>query len=339
MKNIKSKSTENYKSALFWEKKQNDDIICTLCPHECVIAPGQVGACKARKNIDGKMISLNFGLACASIDPIEKKPLFHWRPGSRTLSFGTFGCNLFCPFCQNFHLSRTDNGSGLHKATPRDILSIAYDTGLNSVSFTYNEPTVWFEFVIETSILIKKHKLETVLVTNGYISPAPRDELLGFTDAINIDLKGFSDETYSLLGGSLNPVLETITAAYRKGVHIEITHLVVPGINDSMAEFRAMTHWIRKISPNIPLHITKYFPAHNWDHPPTSREEINQRIQVAEEDLNYVFSGNLGLGNNTICPNCGEMVISRPPFDKLHNFLSPEGKCPFCDTPLGIVTK
>lgn len=332
-------NAEDLQTALFWEESGEGNIRCTLCPHGCSIIPGQVGLCKARKNIEGKLVSLNFGLYCASIDPIEKKPLFHWRPGSRTLSFGTFGCNLFCPFCQNFHLSRADNGSALQKATPGDILSTANNTGLNSVSFTYNEPTVWFEFVMETSILLRSQKIATVLVTNGYISPAPRDELLGLTDAINIDLKGFSDKTYSLMGGSLDPVLDTISAAFGKGVHIEITHLVVPGINDSMAEFKAMIHWIKGISPDIPLHITRYFPAHMWDRAPTPREEIFKRTEAASEDLNYVYSGNLGLENSTNCPNCGKRIISRPLVGIITNLADPEGKCPFCNTPLGIVTR
>ena len=282
---------------------------------------------------------MNFGLICSAIDPIEKKPLFHWRPGSTILSIGSFGCNLFCPFCQNFHLSRTGSGSGLQKATPRDIVSLAYDAGLDSVAFTYNEPTVCFEFVLETSLLLKSQKMAVVLVTNGYISVAPREELLGLIDAMNIDLKGFSDETYSRLCGSLEPVLKTILSAAGKNVHLEITHLVVPGINDSMVEFRSMVRWIKEVSPDIPLHITRYFPANEWHRPPTQKAEIIRRVHEASEELNYVYTGNLGLDNYTNCPNCGKTVISRSFIDGLNNLIGTEGKCPFCNTRIGIVTK
>lgn len=339
MKDSFTEVNEYYKEALFWKKEGAGAILCTLCPRSCVITPGNTGACKTRKNIDGKLASINYGLMCAAIDQIEKKPLFHWRPGSSILSIGSFGCNLFCPFCQNYHLSRAGNGSGLQKATPRDILSLAFGSGLDSVAFTYNEPTVWFEFVLETALLLKSHRIATVIVTNGYISSIPREELLGFTDAINIDLKGFSDETYSRLGGSLEPVLETIFSAYKRGVHLEITHLVVPGINDSMVEFRSMIQWIKGISPDIPLHISRYFPACDWDRPPTPGEEIFNRVQAALEELNYVYIGNLGLDNDTKCPYCGKTVISRSSFGELDNLIGTKAKCPFCNTPLGIVTK
>lgn len=339
MKSLVPQRDKDRKVASYWEKGEDGDIRCTLCPHSCVIGPEQTGVCKARKNIDGKMISLNFGVMCAAIDPIEKKPLFHWRPGSRILSVGTFGCNLFCPFCQNFHLSRAGSGSGLRKVAPGDILSLASDAGLDSVAFTYNEPTVWFEFVKETSLLLKSRKIAVVLVTNGYISKAPREETLGFTDAMNIDLKGFSDETYSRLGGSLAPVLETISSAFTKGIHLEITHLVVPGINDSMIEFRSMLRWIREISPDIPLHISRYFPVYEWNRPPTSEDEIIRRVEAASEELNYVYTGNLGRDNCTRCTHCGKTIITRSASCKLDIMVRATGKCPFCNTPTGIVTK
>ncbi|MDO9507743.1 MAG: AmmeMemoRadiSam system radical SAM enzyme [Thermovirgaceae bacterium] len=334
-----TKENETGKTALFWEKGDNGDVRCTLCPRSCNVNPGETGACGARKNIDGKLVSLNYGLMCAAIDPIEKKPLFHWRPGSRILSLGTFGCNLFCPFCQNAHLSRAVTGSGLEKAAPEDVLSLVCDAGIDSAAFTYNEPSVWFEFVLETSRLLKSHGVASVLVTNGFISPDPLEILLQTTDALNIDLKGFSDETYSRLGGSLEPVLRTIFTALSKNLHVEITHLVVPGINDSLEEFEAMIHWVKEMSQGIPLHISRYFPAHGWDRPPTPLQDIKLRMDIASRHLDFVYSGNMRGSNNTFCPKCGEITVVRSPLYEIKVLTGPDGQCPSCKTPMGIVMR
>lgn len=339
MKDITPYKEREYQTSSYWEITKEKNIRCTLCPHSCVIEKGETGTCKTRKNIDGKLKSINFGLNCVSIDAIEKKPLFHWKPGSRILSIGSFGCNLFCPFCQNYHLSRSENGSGLKKFSPEDIASLAIASGLDSVAFTYNEPTVCFEFAKETSILLRSQKIAVVLVTNGYISAAPRSELFEFTDAMNIDLKGFSDETYSHLGGSLNPVLDTIFYSFDRKIHLELTHLVVPGINDSLFEFMSMVRWIKELSPDIPLHITRYFPAYKWSRASTPDEDILRRVQVASEYLKFVYTGNIGLKHNTNCPNCGKTVIYRSGKGEMNNLVGEDGKCPFCKTPLGIVTK
>ncbi len=323
--------------ALFWEKIAKGDVRCRLCPHLCNISPGKYGICGARKNSEGELFSINYGKIRAAIDPVEKKPLFHWRPGSMIFSIGTFGCNLFCPFCQNAHLSRSRNGSGLECADPDDVLGMVIESGINSVAFTYNEPSIWFEFVLETSRLLRSNAIATVLVTNGYICPDPLEILLQTTDAMNVDIKGFSDETYSRLGGSLEPVLNTIYYAWSKKIHVEVTHLVVPGINDSFEEFRSMIGWLKDVSPAIPLHISRYFPAYEWDRPPTAMKELQLRIDLASRHLDFVYSGNIGGANNTFCPKCGTIAVSRGPFYEIDVFAGHEGECLSCKTPLGIV--
>jgi pyruvate formate lyase activating enzyme len=320
-------------------RKQNNGAQCTLCPRSCLIPDGGTGACGARKNIDGELYSLNYGFVSLAIDPVEKKPLFHWRPGSRILSIGSFGCNLFCPFCQNHHLSRSRNGSGLETFSPEDIILFAIEEGLGAVAFTYNEPVVGFEFVVETSMLLRKNNLASVLVTNGFVERKPMEELFPFVDAMNIDLKGFSEEVYSNLGGSLGPVLKTIQKAFSMGIHLEITHLMVPGINDSEEDFISMAGWISDISRMIPLHVTAYHPAYKWERPRTSANEIISRVKAASRELHYVYTGNLGLKNETLCPNCGATVISRDPAGNIVILNSENGSCKICNTSLGIVTK
>lgn len=322
--------------ALFWTTS-GDKVHCLLCPRECLIPPGNIGACGVRKNVDGKLVTLNYGLACAAVDPIEKKPLYHWKPGSRILSLGTVGCNLFCPYCQNCHLSRFQTFAGLAEVTPGEVLHLSRERGTPSVAFTYNEPTVWYEFIYDASRALKKAGLGVVLVTNGYICQKPLGDLIPWVDAMNVDLKGFSDLSYSRIGGTLDPVLRTITTAVERSVHLEITHLVVPGINDSLEEFKRMVQWIAGVSKLIPLHISRYFPAYRWDRPPSPLSDIETREEIAAESLDYVYAGNLSLRENTYCPACGEVLIERDHPGGAVVHLMVDGTCPRCKTPTGIV--
>jgi pyruvate formate lyase activating enzyme len=325
--------------ARHWKMEDIDNTRCFLCPRSCLIRPGERGACMTRLNRKGELFTLNYGYMCAAVDPIEKKPLFHWRPGTEIFSVGTFGCNLFCPFCQNFHLSRSGTPTGLKYVSPKEFPSLVREAGQSSVAFTYNEPAVWFEFIVDVSTFLKKNETDIVLVTNGFISPDPLEELLDVTEALNIDLKGFYPHTYEKLGGSVEPVLHSIERAVERGIHLEITHLVVPGINDSMQEFLSLTKWIGDLSKNIPLHISRYFPSWQWQKPPTSLEEIRKRKEIASEYLHFVYTGNTGERNDTFCPSCGKTIISRDPGRPVKTLATPEGKCPFCNTHLGIVTR
>jgi pyruvate formate lyase activating enzyme len=276
-------------------------------------------------------------LACAAVDPIEKKPLYHWKPGSRILSLGTIGCNLLCPYCQNYHLSRFETFAGLTEVTPGEVLRLSRERDTPAVAFTYNEPTVWYEFVYDTSQALKQAGIGVVLVTNGYISQKPLEDLVPWVDAMNVDLKGFSDRSYSRIGGTLDPVLRTIMTAVEGSVHVEITHLVVPGINDSLEEFKGMVQWIAGVSKVIPLHISRYFPAYRWNRPPSPLSDIEIREEMASKSLDYVYAGNLPLRENTYCPACGEVLIERDHPGGVRVHLMADGTCPLCKTPPGIV--
>ncbi|HDQ93136.1 MAG TPA: AmmeMemoRadiSam system radical SAM enzyme [Synergistetes bacterium] len=328
-------------SARYWKREGNakENTRCLLCPRSCLIKPGERGVCLTRLNKEGELLALNYGYMCAAVDPVEKKPFFHWRPGTEIFSVGSFGCNLFCPFCQNAHLSRFGTPAGLHYVSPKDLVSLVQKAGYPSVAFTYNEPVVWYEFVMDVSILLQRNRMDTVLVTNGFISPDPLEELLDVTMAMNIDLKGFYPRTYEKSVGSVEPVLHSIERALEKGVHLEITHLVVPGINDSLEEFNSMIKWIGDHSRYIPLHISRYFPSWQWDKPPTSLEEIRIRKEIAMDHLHFVYTGNTGEMNYTFCPSCGKEIITRHAGRPVKIFVTPEGKCPFCNTSLGIVTR
>lgn len=322
--------------ALFW-MAAGEEVRCLLCPRECLIRPGDVGACGVRKNVAGNLFSLNYGLACVAVDPIEKKPLFHWKPGSRILSLGTVGCNLFCPYCQNYHLSRFETFAGLSEITPEEVLRLSRERGTPSVAFTYNEPTVWYEFVQDASQVLKKAGKGVVLVTNGYISKKPLEDLIPQVDAMNVDLKGFSDRSYARVGGTLDPVLRTIRIAVERSVHMEITHLVVPGVNDSLEEFEKMVLWIAGVSKRIPLHISRYFPAYHWDRPPTALSDIEAREEIASRALDHVYAGNLPRRENTFCPACGTLLIERDRSGRVKTHFTDNGACPRCNTSTGIV--
>ena len=324
--------------ALWW-KKDNKEVICELCPHFCSISKGKTGLCGVRFNDENKLKTLNYGMVSSiAIDPVEKKPLYHWFPGERILSLGTVGCNLDCPFCQNWPIARWSETVNLEGITPQDVVHLAKNNSLNAVAFTYNEPFVWYEFVLTTSKMLKAENIYTVLVTNGYINEAPLKELLPYINAMNIDLKGFSEDVYLLLHGSLEPVKHTIKMTVERGIHVEITHLLVPGINDTEEQFIQMVDWLTGISKNIPFHLSRYFPNYKWTAPPTPLQKMREYADIAKKKLNFVYLGNTLEGNDTYCPNCGALVIKRVGYHVEKLCLNEEGKCGLCNTPMGIVT-
>jgi len=324
--------------ALWW-KKDNKEVICELCPHFCSISKGKTGLCGVRFNDENKLKTLNYGMVSSiAIDPVEKKPLYHWFPGERILSLGTVGCNLDCPFCQNWPIARWSKTVNLEGITPQDVVHLAKNNGLNAVAFTYNEPVVWYEFVLTTSKILRAENIHTVLVTNGYINEAPLKELLPYINAMNIDLKGFSEDVYLLLHGSLEPVKHTIRMAVEKGIHVEVTHLLVPGINDTEEQFIQMVDWLASISKNVPFHLSRYFPNYKWTAPPTPLQKMREYADIAKKKLNFVYLGNTLEGNDTYCPNCGALVIKRVGYHVEKLCLNEDGKCGQCNTPIGIVT-
>ena len=280
-------------------------ISCDVCPHRCSLSEGKTGFCRARGMRDGRIVPLNYGVVTSiALDPIEKKPLARYYPGSVILSVGSFGCSLNCPFCQNWEISMSDGHEYLSElsrryVSPERLTELADELrgrGNIGVAFTYNEPLIGWEYVLDTAKLLRKKGLKTVLVTNGCVNAGIAEKVLPYTDALNIDLKSFRADTYKkTLGGDLEAVRRFIAMA-AESCHVELTTLIVPGMNDSEEEIRDMTEWIASL-PNgeeIPLHLTRFFPRHRMtDRQATDRRNILRLVSVAEEYLHYVFPGNM----------------------------------------------
>lgn len=275
------------------------EALCGLCPHKCRLQEGQTGFCRARKAQGGEVVPANYGLLTAlQLDPIEKKPLAMFHPGSTILSAGSFGCNLRCPFCQNHEISQAGRGDVPERfVSPEDLVRLALDLrprGNIGVAFTYNEPLVGYEYVMDTSLLLRENGLKSVAVTNGMINPAPMEALAPRLDAMNIDLKSFSQDFYSKCQGSLETVKSSIKTAVRANVHVEVTFLVVPGMNDSPQEMEALSAWLAGVDPDIVLHITRFFPAYRMAQVPPTGIELMRRLRaIARGRLSHVFLGNV----------------------------------------------
>ncbi len=288
------------KAARYWHLRNDGQIECTLCPRHCCLKDGQRGVCYIRQRIGDKLFQTAYGKACGlALDPIEKKPLYHFLPGSMALSFGTAGCNLRCAFCQNYHMS---HGSEIPctDASPEQIAKAAIRRGCASVAFTYNEPTVFLEYAVDTAIACHKRGVQTVAITNGWIEPMARKQFYSHIDAANVDLKAFTNRFYKeLCGATLQPVLDTLVYIVQEtNVRLECTTLLIPGWNDSPAEIDAMTHWIVKhLGPNVPWHFTAYYPTPHWsDAPVTPLDSLTQAKKIAEKNgLKHVHLGNVHL--------------------------------------------
>ena len=271
-------------------------IPCELCFHHCQLKEGQTGLCQARANRDGRIVPLNYGkLTALALDPIEKKPLRRFRPGSVVLSVGSFGCNLRCPFCQNAQIAAAGAEIPARDCPPEALVRQALrlrGQGNIGVAYTYNEPLVGYEYVQDCAALVRQAGMHNVLVTNGTIEEGPWQALLPLIDAVNIDLKGFTEDWYRTLGGDLETVKRSITLA-AEHCHVEVTTLIVPGENDSEEEIRALSGWLSSVSPEIPLHVSRFFPRHHTtDRPPTPAETVYRLAQVARDRLPYVYTGN-----------------------------------------------
>jgi len=282
--------------AMYYVKNKDMKVQCFLCPHNCVITPGKLGLCRTRKNIDGELYSLNYGkVTSIALDPIEKKPLYRFHPGKLILSAGTFGCNLKCPFCQNWTIAHDDPGTV--EITPQQLVKNAekyIQQGNIGIAYTYNEPSIWYEFVYETSMLAREKGMVNVLVTNGFINREPLENLLPFIDAMNIDVKAFNHSFYKdICKGSLGNVMKTVEIASDK-CHVEVTTLIVPGLNDSMEEVDGMARWLASVSPEITLHLSRFFPHYRMEGiPPTPLETLQNARDRALKHLMYVHVGNV----------------------------------------------
>ncbi|MCE5275956.1 MAG: AmmeMemoRadiSam system radical SAM enzyme [Syntrophaceae bacterium] len=327
------------KEARFWERAAEDRVHCLLCPHLCSIAEGKTGFCGVRKNTGGTLYSLVWGRSiAANVDPIEKKPLFHFLPGSLAFSIATVGCNFRCRFCQNSDISQypllTGEITG-DELLPEDVISSALASGCRSISYTYTEPTVSLEYALDTAALAGKHGLFNTMITNGYTSaPVIMGSLKGTIHAANIDLKAFTDDFYrKLCSARLTPVLDAIRAYHEAGIWIEITTLVIPGENDSDEELRDIAAFIKSVDPDIPWHLSRYYPRYQYDSAPQTPVATLERAREIglSQGLHFVYTGNVmgHAGENTYCPHCGREIISRKGFS-VHMTSMKGNACGYC---------
>ena len=281
--------------ALYYEKSENKSVTCRLCPHTCKIGDGKIGICGVRKNNNGVLYAEAYGqISSVADDPVTKKPLYHFHPDKRILSIGSYGCNFRCPFCQNHAISM--GKPRCNYIPPDEIASLALrhvPTGNIGVAYTYNEPFINYEYILDCAKLIKKNGMKNVLVTNGFISPEPLAEILPYIDAMNIDLKSFSDMFYKKIGGRLDSVKETIKSSI-KSCHVEVTTLIIPGENDGEDEMAALAEWLGSLDNNCPLHLSRFFPRYKMtDRDMTPRETLDKLAAIARKYLKFVFLGNV----------------------------------------------
>ncbi len=328
------------REAMLFGRKQGGVVRCRLCAHGCTIAPGSRGLCGVRENVDGTLRSLIYGrIVAREVDPIEKKPMFHFLPGSHAYSIATVGCNFTCHNCQNHFISQYPKqhegrlvGDGV---TAEEIVMEAVEAGCESVAYTYAEPTIAIEFYLEVMQAARDADLANVWVSNGYFTREASDLFVPLLDGINIDLKGISDDFYrSVTGANVRPVLDSIERMHDAGVWVEVTTLVIPGLNDSDEDLLWTAEAVAGISPAIPWHVSRFFPAHRMiERPPTPVATLERARRIGKSSgLRYVYIGNVpGEGEDTKCPECGARVIARAGYVIRENRIQ-DGRCPECET-------
>ena len=328
------------REAELYRKMPEGAVSCVLCQRRCYLKDGETGFCHVRKNDGGTLKSLNFG-KCVSyaVDPIEKKPFYHFVPGSPVFSFAAPGCNFRCEHCQNWEISQPKIIMG-QEIPPEGLVEMALRSRAEGIAYTYTEPTIFYEYAHETAKLARKQGLYNVFVSNGYMTPDAINEM-GWLDSARIDLKAFDERFYrDICGGAhLEPVLKSIKLLHAK-MHVEIITLLIPTKNDSEEEIRALSKWVRKLGKDVPLHFTGYYPANRMRIPPTPVETLGRAREIAmEEGLQYVYTGNRpgDEGENTYCPKCKAKVIAREGMQMLENRLARGGKCPECGAKMPIV--
>jgi len=330
------------REAMLWDSAVDGAVACRLCAHRCVIKPGNLGVCAVRENRGGRLVTLVYGeVVAAHADPIEKKPLYHFFPGSKAMSIATPGCNFHCGFCQNWQISqaprRTTGGIAGEPFAPQAIVRAAVAEGCRSISYTYTEPTIFFEYAYDTARLAREAGLANSFVTNGYMTAEALETIRPALDAANVDLKAFRDETYKrTCGARLEPVLDTIRRMKTLGVWVEVTTLVVPGLNDSPGELEAMARFIASVDPDIPWHISRFHPDYEYTQAPATPLPTLRAAAEAgrREGLRYIYVGNVpGESEDTRCRTCGTVLVSRRGFTVVANVLA-GSRCPSCGTTL-----
>ncbi len=325
--------------AMFYEKISQNKVRCLLCPHHCLLGEGQLGLCRVRINSGQDLNTLNYGeISSLALDPIEKKPLYHFHPGKMILSAGSFGCNLFCGFCQNHSLAHGDPETQAIK--PEGLVRITENTireGSIGLAFTYNEPGIWYEYIMETAPRLQEQGLKCVLVTNGYIEQKPLEQLLPYVDALNIDVKAFSEDFYRRnCKGQLAAVKASVEKAVEQ-THVEITTLLIPGENDDPEEIRELARWMASLNPNMPLHLSRYHPAYHFEKEATAPALLYRSRDTAREFLNFVYIGNLMTEeNHTCCQVCGEPLIKRNIY-QVSNVGLEDGQCIYCGSEVDYI--
>lgn len=337
-------------NARLWTATENGAVKCNLCGHRCLIPPGQFGVCQVRENIDGELKTHTYDqLISMNVDPIEKKPLFHVLPGSQSMSIATPGCNFRCDFCQNWQISQSPRdgrslASHAQAIPPQKIVDTAVAHDCRSISYTYTEPTIFFELAYDTATLAHEAGLKNCFVSNGFMTPEAVETIAPLLDAINVDLKAFRDETYrDVMGGKLEPVLQCLRELRQADIWVEVTTLVVPGMNESEQELRDIARFIHdELDPAVPWHVSRFHGDYKMsDSLPTPAEAVSRTVKIGMDvGLKHVYSGNMAgrADESTYCPQCGERVIHRQGFFAVNNRLD-EGACPDCgETLAGVWT-
>lgn len=326
------------KEALLYKKLDGNKVSCFLCSHHCLIEDGRVGICQVRKNQGGILYTLSYGsVAAANVDPIEKKPLFHMLPGSLSYSIAAVGCNFRCGFCQNWQISQKKEAErlkaiGLRQMAPEEIVENAISSKCKSISYTYTEPTIFFEYALETAKRSKEKGLSNIFVTNGYMTKEALTMIRPYLDAANVDLKYFSEESYlKVCGARLGPVLETISLMRQMNIWVEVTTLVIPKSNDSAEELKGIASFLAGVGKDIPWHISRFHPDYKMiDLEPTPLEKLKEAARIGKEaGLYYVYIGNVLEEDKTYCQGCKRSLITRFGFEVIENNLE-NGACPGC---------
>lgn len=314
-------------------------IECNICPHNCRISQGRTGICGVRKNNGVEIELLTYGVISGiALDPIEKKPLYHFYPGSKILSIGSYGCNMKCDFCQNYHISQEKQFRDAARVSPDTIVKRALDAPGNiGIAYTYNEPVIWFEYVMDVAKRAALAGLRNVMITNGFVTPEVLVKYLSLTDAFNVDLKAFNSDFYrKVTGADIEPVKAGLKQIRDSGKHLEITTLIIPGLNDSLEEMDNQVKWIAgELGKETPLHLSRYYPVYRRSTPATSEEKLMELFDRATESLDYVYLGNIRseTGSATKCPVCGKIITMRSGYSVSHVSLT-EGKCSGCGNPV-----
>jgi len=339
---VNAQAQKSSRSALhpasYWQTIKNTTLQCLLCPRKCILLPGQRGVCTVRINKEGKLYSLGYGNPVAiHIDPIEKKPFFHVSPGASVYSLAVAGCNMRCVFCQNWQISQSKpDETQNYDLSPEEAVNQAIQSNCHFIAYTYTEPTIFYEYMIDIAKLAHGRGIKNTMHTCGYINQEPLKELLKYMDAVNVDLKGFSPEIYAKISdmARLEPVLETLKTIKNAGVWLEITCLLIPGLNDEAVSIKEMCVWIKEnLGDQVPVHFSRFMPSFRlMNLPPTPLEKLEEAYKIAKNvGLKYVYIGNVPghPGESTICPNCGNIVIKRIGYEILENNIE-DGKCKFC---------